>query len=163
MTSPPHSKTENQRTTVVDQHSECVHTKLCVCVCECTVHHYGNTRRSGWELSISRTRFDFQAYMFTFSFMLDLLLKATREQKKKSISQWKADVWADGTVTYHFKHLIYFFPFTCVSTVNPIKTGNTVCHDLQSQSEISQHHRPPAIKEVMLVCWVIIEQLILNR
>lgn len=42
MTSPPHSKTENQSTTVLDKHSACVHTKLldlvsnmCVCMRVC--------------------------------------------------------------------------------------------------------------------------------
>lgn len=75
-----------------------------------TVHRHGNKRRSGWELLISRTRFDFQPYMPTVSFMLDLLLKATHV---KSISQWKVDIWTDMTVTYCFKHLITFSPYLC--------------------------------------------------
>lgn len=96
-----HTHTSSHQT--IRPHFECVYVHV-------TIHRHGNKRRSGWELLISRTRFDFQACMPTISFMLDILLKATHV---KCISQWKVDIWTDVTMTYRFKHLITFSPYLC--------------------------------------------------
>lgn len=93
MTSLLHSRTENQSAAEPDHPStRNAHThaitklldRISSVYVHVTVHRHGNKRRSGWELLISRTRLDFQPYMPTVSFMLDLLLKATHV---KSISQ----------------------------------------------------------------------------